>query len=495
MSETLVIEWDRDRLIAAIGSAGSRSVNVTAAITVSREQGQLLPREVGERLATALSESGILATEAIVVFPRELVTFHRVQLPNLSDHELPDMVRLQAATRLTVPVESVYLDFAPLPVLPGAEVREVLLVTVPRKHVSDVKESLSVCGLSLAGVRVSSFGIAASAVYSGLLSTTVNSNSVEAIVSLASDYIEMIFMTGHSVAFSHSGASWTSLDGVEKAVRSEISRARMSAAEDMGNYDVSRLTLIGSPAITASVPDSISKRLNDASVVRVDPEDLMKGRSPSDRVALPSGIEASDMVAVVGVIANYQATSVETVDLVNPRKSPEKKDYSRLITIAVAGAAALLLAGLWSWRSSTINKFRQQATATNATVKKLAEKYEAADNEIRLDRDLSEWTARDRNWLDEMRKIRELMGGTDRVLIRKLKFTLRSGDYIGAIDAEGYAKSRRDIEDLMQVLAEAGYEVTPKPITQSLRDPNYNMELRLEVSIPTTRSDESKKKS
>jgi hypothetical protein len=76
------------------------------------------------------------------------------------------------------------------------------------------------------------------------------------------------------------------------------------------------------------------------------------------------------------------------------------------------------------------------------------------------------------------------MGDTERVYIKQFKFGLRKGDYLAAIDAEGFAKSRRDIEDLQRVLREAGYEVAPTEITPSLRDPKYAMELKLEVSIP-----------
>lgn len=332
MSDTLVIEWDRDELIAASGSPGGSLVNLKSAIVVNRENGSLLPAELGKKLASALTGSRITATEAVVVFPRELVTFNRIELPNLGDHEIPDIVRLQAATRLTVPIESVCLDFAPLPVSPGAQTRDVLVVTAPKKHVSDVRDCLAVCNIELKGVRVSSFGIAASVVYSGMQANVEDPNAVEAIVSLRSDSIEMIFMTGNSVAFSHSGASWTSLDGVEQAVRTEISRARMAAAEDMGDYAVRRLILIGSPDITAAVPDSVSKRLNDAEVIRINPEGSLL------TCHVPPGLAAGDLLAIAGAIANVHTTAVEAVDLVNPRKAPEKKDYRRLQTIVALGS-------------------------------------------------------------------------------------------------------------------------------------------------------------
>lgn len=486
MSDTLVIEWNRDRLIAAIGSAGTKSVGVRAAVTVSREEGRLLPSEIGDALSSALKSSGSTATEAIVVFPRELVTFNRIELPNLSDNEIAAMVPLQAATRLTVPVETVCLDFVPLPVAPNSETREVLLVTVPKKYVSDVKEALAVCRLTLAGVRVSSFGIAASAMHCGLLESTAGSGDVEAFVSMSTDSIEMIFMTGHSVAFSHSGASWTSTEGIEQAVRAEISRARMSAAEDMGSYNVSRLTLIGSAEITAAVPDTISKRLNDATVIRVDPQNLMHGRSPSEALVLPDGLDASDMLAVVGVIANSQVTSVASVDLINPRKAAEKKDYAKLKkTLLVAGIGALVV-GSWGWSKYQVSARTKQIAAIEKETSKLTTKYKNSEPDRKLDASLTEWKDRDFSWLDEMQKIQSLMGGTDRVLIKKFKFSTRTGSYVALIEAEGLAKSRRDIEDLSKMLDDAGYEVAPKEIKTSLRDPKYNMELRLEMSIPAS---------
>lgn len=487
MPETLVIDWGRDRLLAATGSASGDSVPIQTAVSVDREGLDLLPSEIGEKLAAGLKSAGIAATEAVVVLRRDLVTFNRITLPNISDDEIPDMVKMQAATRLTVPVESVYMDFAPLPIPAGAETRDVLLVTVPRQYINQVKESLDVCGIDLKGVRVSSFGIAASAVHSGLLPKTSDSKSVEAIVALRSDSIEMIFMSGHSVVFSHSGASWTSVEGIEQAVRSEISRARMAAEGDMGSYIVSRLTLIGSPEITAAVPDTITKRLNDATVARIDPHGTILTGSQA-------GISTSDLLAIAGVMANVHTTSVTTIDLVNPRRTAEKSDYSRIQRILIAGVALLALVGGWKWREAKVTALKKETAQVAGEVEDMRDAFKMAKNELTLSSNLEKWSERDISWLDEMQKIQQLMGGTERVFIKKFNFHLRSGNYVAAVDAEGYAKSRRDIEDLMRVLTEAGYEVAPTEITQSLRDPNYNMELRLEVSIPTPKKEKPETK-
>ena len=487
MAESLVIEWDRDRLIGVAGSTSGSSVQIRASVAVDCENGVLSAIELGGKLKTALAAADISATEATVVFPRHQVTFNRVELPNLSDDDLPDMVRMQAATRLTVPVESVGLDFVPLPVTPGAQTREVLLVTLPQKHVDDVRKALAVAGLELSGLHISSFGIAAAVVHAGLLSKKVDNEAVEAIVSLGSNSIEMIFMTGHSIAFSHSGASWTSLDGVEQAVRAEVSRARLAAAEDIGEYTVSRLMVIGSPEVSARVPDSITKRLNDAEIVRIDPDGTLFNGN------LAEGLIPSDMLAAIGAIANSQKASVDAVDLVNPRQALEKKDYRRLKTILIAGIATLLLAGGWKWRSDKVKTLNQESAALAGEAADMKDQYTLGKNDLLLDERLTEWMDRDISWLDELKKLQEIMGSTERVFIRQFKFSLRKGDYIASFDAEGYAKSSRDVEDLMRVLTDAGYVVAANPIQPNPRDPNYPTELILEVSIPTPKKELAKK--
>lgn len=490
MAEKLIVEWDRGRLIAATGSPGAGGVRIDSALVVDKgEEGQLLPSEIGERLKSALSVSAVAVSEAIAVFPRELVTFHRLSLPNLPDDELPDIVRLQAATRLTAAVDTVCLDFSPLPVTAGSDTRDVLLVTVPRQHVADVREALGVCEIELAGVRVSSFGIAASVVDAGLTNRSAEPDSVEAVVSLGSDSIEMIFLQNDYVAFSHSGASWTSLDRVEQAVRAEVSRARMAAAEDIGEYTVDRLTLIGSDRIAGAVPDSITRRLNDAAVERVEPE----GRLVSG--PLPEGLNASDMLAIAGTIANAKATAVQAVDLINPRKAAEKKDYSRLIRIAVGGGLALALIAVWSWRSGKIQALESETSALKSDTQDMRDELKLAKNELILNARLTEWSDRDISWVGQLMKVQQLMEGTERLFIRSVQANAeRKGDQLGAIKIEGYAKDRRDIEDFARVLNDAGYDVSPTEMPPNPRDPDYAYEMSLEVIIPVVKETSKKSK-
>lgn len=475
MADNLVVEWDREQLILATGSASASSIRLNQVVHVDRAPG-LLPDELGRELSTVLNNSGLKAASAVVVFPRELVTFFRIELPNLPEAELPEMVQMQAATRLTVPVESVCLDFAPLPVKANADMREVLLVTAPRQHVEEAVACLRSCEITLAGIKVSSFSIAAAAEHGGLVSST-SPGTVEALVSLTNDSIEMIFLENKQVVFSHSGSSWSSLEAVEQAVRKEISRARMAAAQDLGAYQVSKLTLLGSEEVTSAVPDSVASRLNDAPVVRVDPsEQLINGSFPDD-------VTAADAVALAGVITGNRNAG-ESVDLVNPRKPVEKKDLRRVKSLGGVAAVLILCAVFFNWRSGKVAELHGQRDDYNADTEEIESDYKMSRAERDVGQRLQSWKDRKRSQLDLINQVKELMVDTDRVYIKNFNSKVSTGDSLGTIVLRGLAKKRGDVEDLGQILTDAGFEVEPKEIPSSMQDPKYPVELNLEVRIP-----------
>lgn len=478
-SDTLFVAWDPTRLLVIQGSSKGGVTSLDHAFAVERDP-NLRPAELGEVLKQEISNRGLTATSAVIVFPRELVTFSRVTVPNLAVEELPDLVRMQAATKLTVPVESVCLDFTPLPVVDGMQTRDTLLVTAPLEKVNGARTTLKVCGLEVVSVQVSSFAIAQAASANGLLNSPADTDSLDVVLSLSTDQIEMLYLSGPLLSFSHSGASWNSEDQIEQAVRSEVSRAQMAATEAMGGNRIARVTLIGTPEITARVPDDISKRLSGAEVRRVDPTGLFKGN-------IPDSISPTDLIGLAGSLAQVSKSSYECVDLINPRKPIEKPDHTRLKRILVVGLCALAFAACWKWRTDTVTAKQALVTKLESETSALKLKYRNSRDLLELDQELREWDARDLNWLDEMERVQNLMGGTDRLLVKKFQFNLRKGDYLASLDAEGFAKSRRDVEDLAKVMVDDGYEIRPGDIIPSLRDPAYQMELRIEGNIPEGR--------
>jgi hypothetical protein len=476
---TLVIEWDRDRLIVVSGKPSGSSVTVSQAFTVTRES-QPTPEALGEDLRQALATAGVTSDTTTVVLPRSLVTLRRIALPKVSDNELPDMVRLQAVTRLTVPMESICMDFVPLP--GHSDGRDVLLATAPIEQIAEIKKTLGAAGLELSGVHVSSFGIASALAHAGKVKTT--GESIETVITLRTDLIELLMIRQRAVVFSHSGASWSSPEQIEQAVRAEVSRGRLAATEAIGSHTVRQVTLVGSADVTSVVPDQITKRLDDASIQRLDPlESIVQG-------SLANDLTPSDVLAAVGVIAGQQKGSVATVDLVNPRKAVEQPDNRRLKVIMAVGAVLLLSVGAWKWRDSTIADLQGKQGVIDADISAYKSALKDGEDEIEQDVAIQQWSEGNLDWLDEMSRIREIMGGTDRLLVRNINFSSGHGKTRGTITADCYARDRSDVQEFYRRLRDAGYEVVPKGIQSGSREPDYSTQFSLVLDLPLIESEE-----
>lgn len=475
----LVIEWGRDRLIAVSGNASGSRITISHALTVARDK-HSAPETLGKDLRQALSAAGVTSDTTTVVLSRSLVTLRLITLPKVSDNELPDMVRLQAATRLTVPVESVCMDFVPVP--GNSDGQDVLLATFPIEQIADIKKSLTAAGLKLSGVHVSTFGIPSALAHAGKLTTT--DESIETVIILRSDLIELLMIRQGAVVFSHSGASWSSPDQIEQAVRAEVSRGRLAATETIGPHTIRQVTLVGSADVTSVVPDKIGSRLDDALIHRLDPrESIVQG-------SLPTPLTPSDVLAAVGVIAGQQKGGRATVDLVNPRKALEKPDNRRWKVILAVGAVLLLSVGAWKWRDSTIAELQAKQAVIAAETEAYRKAFEDGENELEQDLAIQKWSGGHVDWLDEMNRIREIMGGTDRLLVRNINCSSGQGKTRGTITADCYARDRSDVQKFYRRLEDAGYEVIPKGIQSGSRDPEYSTQFSLVLDLPLIETEE-----
>ncbi len=474
-----IIEWDRNQVILARGSVSGDRVLFDSVSVLDRVSDKDDSDETLRRLKSLLpTATGKTLPQAGVVFPRQSVTIHRIQLPQVPDHEVPDIVRLQAGVRLTVPVDSVCLDFTPLPARPGSTSRDVLLVTIPKDQVAAVEKILASCQTVLSEVRVSAFCIATAAARAGLLKAATDPAVLDVLILLRQDFIEVTFLSGTSVVFSHSGASWTTDDGVERAVRSELNRARMAASESLGEHRIGRLLLVGSPEVTARVSDQIASRADNAVPERIDPATVfLQGAGPAN-------VSASTLVAISGAMSVDRTPLVEGVDLIHPRRPPEQRDLRRVKVLSGVLAAVLIIGLVWNWRHRQLQVLVNETAQLEAQISDLQSALSLGEPDQKLAALLAHWSQRDVNWLDEMARLRAILLGTDRLITKEFQFLRRDRDGIASIRLEGKARSIDDVDALSRRLAEAGYLVAPPDRKSSQRDAEYPVELTLQVTIP-----------
>ena len=474
----IVLEWDRQRVVVAEGDvAGSKTSFRSARIIELHNDGSGLDM-VAQRLREWFPASSKTPLSVSLILPREQVTFHRIELPLVADSEIPDMIRLQASMRLTVPVETVCLDFAPLPLVAGRQTRDVLLVTTPQEQLNHIRRFMASRQIELSEVRVSSFCIAAAAAQAGLLTTESDPDVLDILVLMRNDVLEITFVRGTSVVFAHSGASWSSPEGIEKAVRSELNRARMAATESVGEYRVGRLLLLGSPENTSAVSDQFASRSLQVTIERIDPAAAVISGE------LPSEVTADSLVAVAGAIASRTSRVIESVDLINPRKAPVKRDLRRVKILAGTLAAVLVVGLLWNWRQNRLAELQASLDTMNTEVSDIRSTLSRGKQDLELGGIVGQWVARDINWLDEMVQLNQLLPGTERVLIRNYTFASKIGSGIGTIRIDGTAKAREDVEALARRLDAAGYLVNPYTPGEARVSGPYPIAISLLLTIP-----------
>lgn len=475
------IEWDRDRLVVAEGTAAGEKAQFRLVRILERQSESndtlLLVDQLKQLFPVGADRK---RASVAVVFPRQMVTIHRIQLPQVPDSEIPDMIRLQASMRLTVPVESVCMDFTPLPIQPGSATRDVLLVTVPSDQVAVARRTLNDAGLELSEVRVSAYCVAQAAARAGFLRESADLEKVDVVAVMRRDFIELTFVRGTSVVFSHSGSSWTSLETVEKTIRAELTRARMSAAEILGEHKIDRVILIGAPEVTSAVTDQISTRLDGARIERVNPADAFLSG------ALPEGINSADIVTLAGAILGEAAIGVEVVDLINPRRAPVKKDLRRLRVLLGSLAGVVIVAGGYFWRQGQINELADVKYLVDTENAEIKEMLQAGSKEMTQSESVSEWANRDVEWLDEMVRLKAILPATDRMFIDSFQFTAIQRGAVPSVKLVGFAKSESDVNELARKLRDAGYGVKPfePEYRASAVSQDYGVQIVLEVSLP-----------
>lgn len=479
------VEWDRDRLVVVQGRPSDTGAVLDLVRVIERADASGDTLAAVDQLKTIFPVTGERRRHSVaVVFPRHSVTIHRIQLPQVPDAEIPDILRMQAAMRLTVPIESVCMDFTPLPVQPGNATRDVLLVTIPAEQVAVARRTLHDAGLELSEVRVSAWCIAQAMARAGLLSETSDAGTVEIIASLRRGFIELTFVLGQTVLFSHSGSSWSTPDAIEKTLRSELVRAKMSASEVLGESRIGRIVLVGSPDVTSAVSDQIASRFEGATVERVDPSvRMIQGK-------IPEGIAAVELVSLAGAVTG-ERPAIAAVDLINPRKSPPKKDLRRLRILAGSLAAVLLLAAGYSWRQSQIRELQESFNAVNSENLKLRNLLSRGESEMQQAAKIDEWIMRDISWLDELSQLKSILPPTSRMFVSSMTMMPVQRNGVGTVTMLGYAKSEADINELARRLRLAGYGVDAfKPdFRASAVSSEYGVRVELKVSLPENRAD------
>jgi hypothetical protein len=179
-----------------------------------------------------------------------------------------------------------------------------------------------------------------------------------------------------------------------------------------------------------------------------------------------------------------EGSSVEAIDFLQPRRTIERPDYRRLKLAVAAAAAGLFFAaafGVTHWRAARLDA---EIAAKQEEVDRIAAAVKAGGPLLKAAQSVTDWETHSADWLQLMSDMNGILPGTDRVYLRDYRFRSLTGDVVAQVQANGCAKSRRDVEALYQGLAKRNYDVRPHEISETSDDPDYPVQFELDVTIP-----------
>lgn len=476
MARTVVIDWQRDGLLVAVGARRGS--------LVAFEQVRLLPLgeteqgtiSAGQALRKAIQEMGLSKADAIVIASREVVEIRTLSIPNVDQDELPDIIRFQAQRQMANVGETWPLDYILLPSA-GLENKVALAAAISPAHVAEFESAVVGAGLQLNRVLLRPLELARFALNADSSGTMKEGASV--VVCLTDSQADLLLLSSGAVVQLRSTRLPTGGEQIANAIVGEIKRSLVAAASQMNGVSLTSAMVIA-PADLASTVESAVSQAVGCTVIVVDPV-----------VMLPSSLEnaeglnhstANRLAAIAGVISAPQPDKRTLIDFKNPKKRPPKEVNFTRYALACA-TVGLLLLGAGSWWYSTTSRMDRELAELKKTIAdkkdlgELALKQIAEFNEIKKALDSSP------NWLDEVERIAQNM--PDKVLMFSPTMSVAANGE-GVIKSKVYAASTEDISSFENMLRKDGqFRVSSAVVALTNSRDDYPWETMITMWFPS----------
>ena len=270
MSDFLAIDLELHRIcgVEATVERGSVKLRKSFSLAVPESISVDDPQGLGEWLKGELRRHRTSAGQVCISLPREDVIVRHLEVPDVSDDELPDLVRYQSAAKSSIPLDQLTLDFLPLPRRPDSAVRDVLVSSVHHDRIKRLRIIASAAGLELRSVGVSSVSTAAIV---ALEEQRIEQRVGEMAVAIAQhgDRVEISILSDGHLHFTHSTQVATG-DSQLTPIVAEISRALVALQKRLPDARVVRCWMVGSPDENVKLGDAIHSRFR-CEIKHLDP--------------------------------------------------------------------------------------------------------------------------------------------------------------------------------------------------------------------------------
>lgn len=488
MSDFLAIDLEPHRICGVEADVDRGSVKLQKSFSLATPDSVSVddPQGLGEWLKSELRKHRTSAGQVCISLPREDVIVRHLEVPDVSDDELPELVRYQSAAKSSIPLDQLTLDFLPLPRRPDSTVRDVLVSTVHQDRIKRLRVIALAAGLELQSVGVSSISTAALV---ALEEQRIDHSPGEVAVAIAQhgERIEISILGEGHLHFTHSTQVSVG-DGPLTPILAEISRSLVALQKRLPDSRVVRCWMVGSPDENARLGDAVKERFH-CEIKHLDPYRAQGVVLNCKPVNEPHG-------AFGGPIGQLVSRSLEVscaVDFLNPRRPAEKKDYSQIRRIAAVAAVVLFFASMFGYRTYAVADLKEKVKQAVDDEKGQKELLEELKPQVEVAESVGEWASGRVNWLREADTLAQAFDGTERHYLTKLQFGEGTRKERGTVTASGHAKERFDIEGLnAELMQRSDLEVNAKPIKKSGRDGDYPQQFDLDLKLKHEETEKQK---
>jgi Tfp pilus assembly PilM family ATPase len=483
MPDFLALDWEHRHVCGLDAEVTHGSVRVRKAFALEWPEGKspnVDAPAAGSWLAEQFASLGLTAKNVLVTLPREEAVVRVLEVPNVPDAELPNVVKFQAASKSARPLDTLRLDFLPLPPRDGVAGREVLVATVGREVLDALSLVLSRTGCELAGVSLTAPAMAE------LIARLEKSDppprhAVELAIVVHEQQVEISLLRDRGLLLTHSARlpdDATTPEREQQAIVAEVNRSLVSLKRQHPELTLSHTWMWGEPAKLHGLASVIRKRFSGD--VHVEDPLVLPGLSFDARGDVPSHAR---FTGPVGLLFGQAGRLAEPLDFLHPRQPIVPRDLRRLWGGVGSATAAALLIGAFGWRWLEVGSLEAETLDHKDKSAQLKQDLDAAAGMIKNVDAIGRWTDQRVSWLDRLFELTEAMQGTDRRYLRKVNCLPGSSGMVGTVRGDGFAKERDDIDDLTSKLSSnEGVSVVPHEQKRDGADGDYPFKFDLDVA-------------